>query len=112
MLFHLHIGADTVSERHLRDGLNDAAETYGIRRNDVSMLDGRADEVEVTLQRLAVGHVVCTRRVTYDIYIVSRSLELGADNRAGIDSRNTESHKHRRHVDVLECSAHRILASD
>ena len=43
---------------------------------------------------------------------MARLLEIGRDDASGIDSRNTEGHQHRRDVDLLEGTAHRVLAAD
>ena len=46
------------------------------------------------------------------IKLIAFVLEFRRDDLLCIDCRDTECHKHRRDIDVLECSAHRVLASD
>ena len=43
---------------------------------------------------------------------VSGSLEVGGDHRGGIHRGDAEGHEHRRDVDLLEGSRHRVLAAD
>ena len=66
----------------------------------------------VCLKLLDIRHMVRKRCMLDQIKPVAFIFEFRRDHLLCIDSSDTERHEHRRHVDVLECSAHRVLTSD
>ena len=106
------LDADAVSEGHLRQTLGHAAEADGPRREDLARGDGVAHEGEVALELLRIGHAALQRRMAHEIDPMSGPLQVGRDDRAGIDRRDAEGHEHRRHVDMLEGARHGVLAAD
>ena len=112
LLVILDLCIKTVTERHLAYRFSKTAESESISRNDVLCLDLLVDVVPVGLELLYVRHMVRKRSMLDEIEPVALVLEFRRDHLACIDCGDTEGHEHRRHIDVLECSAHRVLSSD
>ena len=70
------------------------------------------DIIPVRLELLDVRHMVLKRSMSDKVELVAFILEFRRDHLACVHCSDTESHEHRRYVDVLECSAHRVLSSD
>ena len=112
LLIICHLGIKTVSERHLADSLGKSAESESVSRNDILRLNLLMYILPVCLKLLDIRHMVRKRCMLDQIKPVAFIFEFRRDNLLCIDSSDTERHEHRRHIDVLECSAHRVLASD
>ena len=56
--------------------------------------------------------MISKRSMLDQIETVALIFKFWRNDLTGIDCSDTESHEHRRYIDVLECSAHGVLTSD
>ena len=111
-LIHIDLRVKTVTERHLTDSLCNATESKCITRYNIISLYLLVNILPVSLELLYIRHIVVQRSVLDQIKLVAFVFELRRDHLLSVNGSDTESHEHRRYVDILECSAHRVLTSD
>ena len=112
LLIDIDLRIKTVTERHLADCLCYTTEAKSITGNDVLCLDLLVNICPVSLELLNVRHIVVEWSMLDEIQLITLELQFRRNHLLGIHSRDTERHKHRRYVDVLEGSAHRVLSTD
>ena len=107
-----NIRPDSVAETHLCDTLCNAAETYRPGCDYIPALYSLAHIFEIEHKLRGVGSEITFRSMTHDIDTISGCLEFRADDLSGIHSSRRESDQRRRHIDVVERTAHGVFSSD
>ena len=101
-----------VTERHLSHCLSYTTKADCVCRNDIATVNLLGNHLEVSLQLLSVWSPICIRIVLNQVQAIASLLELRADSLACIECCDTERNEGWRYVDILECSAHRVLTTN
>ena len=101
-----------IAEAHLHDRLGNAAESRRIGGDRLARAQQRRDRTENGEQRRRDGQAV---RVVHGLEqhdFMPRALELGRDDFCRLPRRHRKGDEGGRHVDMLEGTAHGVLAAD
>ena len=101
-----------IAEGHLADSFNDAAEAERISAAHLSGLDGATQGGILVLGVLIVWHAIFLFLHVKQDEAASGLLQLGGDGVLQVADANSKGAKRRRHVNVVEGSAHGVFAAD